>query len=426
MTPVAATEHAQRISASPTSPWLERVSLLWEYRRILTKIAVISFVISLLISVLIPKQYKASASIMPPSNAGASTAMFAALAGRALGGMSGLGSLAGSFLGFGNSTALFIDLLHSGTVTGHIIDRFDLQHVYRKRYKVDAAKALAKRTVIQDDKKSGVITITVEDTDPQRARDMAQAYLDELNLLVNRTSTSSAHQERLFVQRRLTQTKLDMERAQQSLSDFSSRTATIDLKEQARAMVGSAAQLQAQVLLEESNINSMRQIYGDGNVRLRAAEARASSLRAQLQKMSGDGRPLSNVDEVDASSTALYPPLRQLPRLAVPFADRYREVQVQEKLFELLTEQLEMARISEAKDVPVVSVIDSPGIPEKKSFPPRALLTLALWLGTMIAACAVLLLRESWQAVDRDDPRRMLLLEIASSVLSSFRAGSRM
>ncbi|AFL87506.1 capsule polysaccharide export protein [Terriglobus roseus DSM 18391] len=398
-------------------PWLERLSVLWMHRRNLMRIAVVSFFASLLISVVIPKQYKASASIMPPSNAGASSAMLAAVTGRALGGMGGLGSLAGSLLGIGNSTALFLDLLHSGTVTGHIIDRFDLRRVYRKRYKVDAAKALAKHTSIQDDKKSGVITITVEDRDPQRARDMAQAYLDELNLLVNRTNTSSAHQERIFVQKRLVQAKTDLQRAQQDLSDFSSRTSTIDLKEQARALVGSAAQLQAQVLQEDSNISSLRQVYGDGNVRLRAAKARVASLRSELSKMNGVGMLEAGEDEEASVSGRLSPPLRQLPRLAVPFANRYREVQVQEKLFELLTEQLEMARISEAKDVPVVSVIDAPGIAEKKSYPPRALLTLGLWLATMIAACTAVLLCHAWRSIDADDPRRVFASDISSRLL---------
>ena len=83
---------------------------------------------------------------------------------------------------------------------------------------------------------------------------------------------------------------------------------------------------------------------------------------------------------VQASRYELYPPLRQLPRLAVPYANLYRQVQVQETLFELLTQQYELARIQEAKDVPVVSVIDSPGIPEKKSFPPRLLLAEILTL----------------------------------------------
>lgn len=366
--------------------WTERIAFLWERRIVLRNIGAVVFTFSLLIACVWPKSYKSSASIMPPGNSGMGTAMFAALAGRSLGGMSGLGSLAGSFLGVNNSTAVYVDLLRSGTVNGEIVERFHLQTVYRKRYRADALKVLARHVSIQDDKKSGVITLVVEDHDPQRARDMAAAYLDGLNRLLNRTSSSSARQERIFVERRLSQARHDLQQAQFALSEFSSTHGTIDLKEQARAEVMSGATLQAQILIEESNIRSMRQIYGDGNVHLLAAEARAAGLRAQLQRIGGSSTPLTDGD-ADSSEYPIAPPLRQLPRLAVPFADRYREVQIQEKLFELLTEQFEMARINEAKDIPVLSVIDSPGVPEKKSFPPRALMTLALWLGAMMLVC---------------------------------------
>ncbi|WP_052200426.1 lipopolysaccharide biosynthesis protein [Terriglobus sp. TAA 43] len=394
---------------------IERIEFLFERRVLLGKIGVVVFALSLLTACLWPKTYTSSASIMPPGNGSVSAAMFAALAGRGSGGLSGLGSLAGSLLGVNNSSAIYIELLRSGTINGEIVDRFDLQNVYHKRYRVDTLKTLARHVQIQDDKKSDVITLVVEDHDPQRARDMAAAYLDGLNRLLNRTSTSSARQERIFVERRLVQARHDLEQAQLALSEFSSTHGTIDLKEQARAEVTSGAALQAQILVEESNISSMRQIYGDGNIRLRAAEARASALRAQLKRIEGSSAPLADIS-TDSISDTPAPSLRQLPRLAVPFADRYRDVQIQEKLFELLTEQFEMARISEAKDVPVLKVIDSPAVAEKKSFPPRALMTLALWLGVMSLVCFGLLLFDHVQE-HRQDPRVLLMRRIAFSLI---------
>jgi capsule polysaccharide export protein KpsE/RkpR len=404
--------------------WVANATVLWERRGLLFRIGTILLLISLLIAFTLPKRYKSSTQIMPPSNPGVGTAMLGLLAGRTLGGMSGLGSLAGSLLGGNNSTALFVDLLRSGTVAGHLIDRFRLQAAYHKRYRVDTAKYLARHTTITDDKKSGVITVTVEDTNPRRARDLAQAYLDELNLLLNRTSISSAHQERVFIEKRLQKVKADLEQAQQQMSEFSSTHATIDIKEQTRAMVDAASKLQAQMILEQANLDSLRQIYGDGNVRVRATQARIGALRNQLAKISGSSAPLQ-ADETTAVSDArsigsggseLYPPLRQLPRLAVPYADLYRQVQVQETVFELLTQQYELARIQEAKDVPVVSVIDSPGIPEKKSFPPRLLLTALLTLISTSIAAALILAWQRWLQLNLGDPRRVLARRIYSAL----------
>jgi len=104
--------------------------------------------------------------------------------------------------------------------------------------------------------------------------------------------------------------------------------------------------------------------------------------------------------------------LRQLPRLAVPYANLYRNVRVQETLYELLTQQNEMARIEEAKDVPVVSVIDPPGIAEKKSFPPRLLLTLLLTFLSLAFASALILVRDHWSTIDMNDPLKELAAEV--------------
>jgi capsule polysaccharide export protein KpsE/RkpR len=386
----------------------------------------IALIVSLVIAFVIPKRYESVARIMPPDTSGSGTEIFAALAGRALGGAT-LGGLAASLLGTHKTGALFMDLLQSSTVTGHLIDRFQLQAVYHKRYRIDTAKRLLRHTTIAEDKKSGVITVKVTDTDPRRARDLARAYLEELNVLVNRTSTSSAHQERVFIERRLDSVRVDLERAQQALSDFSSTHATIDIKEQTRATVDAGAKLQAELIVTQGELDSLRQIYGNENVRVRAADARLANLKRELAKLGGTSAELP-AEGNDSSATSpanleslSYPPLRQLPRLAVPYANLYRTVKVQENVFELLTQQYEISRIQEAKDIPVVNVIDAPGIPEKKSFPPRAVVSLVLTFIALVFTATFLILAHHWQSVGADDPRRVLATEILQTLHRSKR-----
>src|SRR3954447_730616 len=263
---------------APDNPnWLTNARVLWRHRGLLLRVAGIAFVVSFGLVFLIPKQYEATARIMPPERSGSDATMIAALAGRALGGDM-LGRLAASMLGSHNSGALFVELLKSGSVTGPIIDRFQLVSEYHARYRMDAGKKLARKTAILQDKKSGIISITVTDKDPVRARDMAQAYLDGLNVLVNRTSTSSAHQERLFIEHRLDTVKRDLDRAELAMSDFSSTHSTIDIREQTRVTVDAAAKLEAEIVVTEGELQSLQQIYGDGNVRVRAARARLANL----------------------------------------------------------------------------------------------------------------------------------------------------
>lgn len=417
------TTKPQEQPPAPAPLWIERSGLLWRHRRLLVRVGAIAFVVSLAIAFTIPKQYKSTARIMPPDQQGSGAMMLAALASKAPG-LGALGSLAGGLLGGHSSTALFVDLLRSGTVGGHLIDRFDLQHVYGNRYRIDTAKHLARCTVVSDDKKSGVITVEVRDTSPERARDLAQGYLDELNKLVTQTSTSSARRERIFIESRLKSVQHDLEQAQLDFSDFSSRNSTVDIKEQTRAMVDVGARVQGQLLVEQSGLQSLRQIYGDGNMRVRESEARIAALQAQLKNMTGSAnpQPIAVVNPPGASATSddepaeLYPRLRQLPRIGVPYADLYRQVRVQEAVYELLTQQYELARLEEAKDVPVVSVIDPPGIPEKKSFPPRLLLTLALTMLCLAVASVVILVHDGWTKLDSADPGRMLGEDVLSVI----------
>jgi len=399
--------------------WVTNLALLWEHRRTLTRVAIGALLLSTAIAFLIPKQYESVTRIMPPDQPMGSAAMLAALAGRSA--PSGLGSLASGLLGVRNTGALFEDLLHSGTVTGHLIDRFNLMKVYGKRYRVDAAKKLARRTDVSDDKKSGVITIVVTDTDRQRARDMAQGYLDELNSIVARVNTSSARREREFIEQRLVTVQQELDRAQIALSDFSTRNTAIDIKEQTRAMVDAGAKVEAGMIVEQTELDSLEQIYGDDNVRVRAARARVGDLQRELQKMGGTENPGATVPPPEKNTQGdLYIPLRQLPRLGVQWANLYRNVRIQETVYELLSAQYEAARIEEAKEIPSVSVIDPPGWPEKKSFPPRLVFMLAGTFAVVAAASLLLLLQRSWRAISETDPRKVLVSNITNNAKNKF------
>ena len=332
-----------------------------------------------------------------------------------------LGGVLASLIGGHNTGSLYVDLLRSTSISNRLIDRFQLESVYHKRYRMDAAKVLARKTTIVQDKKSGVLSLKVVDIDPVRARDMAQVYVDELNTLVTRTGNSSAHQERVFIEKRLQAVRGDLERAQQAMSEFSSTHAAIDLKEQARATVESQAKVQGALIVAQSELDSLRQLYGDGNVRVRETDARIAGLQRELAKMGGSSSPLSTTQKDDAgdlTQNASFLPLRQVPRLAVPFANLYRELHVQETVYDLLTQQCEFVRIQEVKDIPAVNVIDAPEIPEKKSFPPRALMTIGLTIATVLLVSIGLLVHHYWLLIDAADPRK----EFAHEVIESMKA----
>ena len=353
---------------------LPHLRLLWDSRRFLCRVATYAFLASTVIAFLIPVRFQSTTRLMPPdslSNSG--LGMMAALAGRA--GTDGLGGLAGDLLGVKSSGALFVGILGSQTVQDELIDEFYLKKVYHDSKIEDARKDLAEHTDISEDRKSGIVTIAVTDHDAKRAAAMAQAYVNELDRLVAQVSTSSARRERIFLEGRLQDVKVDLDSAAKDFSVFASKNTAIDIPEQGKAMVEAAAGLQGQLIAAQSELSGLRTIYSDNNVRVRTVEARVNELDKKLNEIGGAG--------VDGgkNENSLYPSIRKLPLLGVTYADLYRQTKIQETVYGLLTQQYELAKVEEAKEIPTVKVLDAAIVPTKKTFPPRAVLVI---LGTML------------------------------------------
>jgi len=390
---------------------IQRAGYLWSRRKTLAKFAAWGAVASVLIAVLVPSQFASTTRLMPPDSAqGQGLAMFAAAAGR-LGG--NLASIGNELLGLKTSDELFAGVLLSRTVQDDLITKFDLRKVYRQRRWADARKELTHNTDIGIDRKSGILTIQVTDNDPRRASAMAQEYVAQLNYVVTQLNTSSAHRERVFLEERLTEVKQELEASEKEFSQFASKNGAIDIKEQGKAMVEAAALLEGQLIAARTELQGLRQIFTDNNVRVRSAQARVNELELQIRKMGGTATAAENAASPDS---AVYPSIRKLPLLGVTYADLFRHTKVEEAVFETLTQQYELAKVQEAKEVPSVKVLDPADVPEKKVFPPRTLLVLT---GTFLAlGLGVLwvLLSDRWAKTDPQDPGKLLVLEVVSSV----------
>ena len=400
----------ESVDKSNTLRW----GLLWQNRRWLGRAALYALILGTVVAFLIPSKFESTVRIMPPEALDSGATMLAAVMGKS---NPALAAMAGNILGMKSTGALFSDLLKSRTVQDHIVDSFQLQKVYWDKYKEDARKTLEHRTSVEEDRKSGVISVSVTDRSPQRAHDIAQAYIDELNRLFAQVSTSSARRERIFIEQRLASVKVDLEDAERQFGAFASKNATLDVKEQTRAMVESTAQLQGQLIAAQSELQSLEQIYTANNVRVRATQAKVAELQRQLMKVAGSAD--TSADNADKGDE-LYPSIRKLPVLGVEWADLYRRVKIQETVFELLHQQYELARIQEAKEIGTVNVIDPANIPEKKSFPPRLLIIAMCFILSMTSAVAWIICTDKWRRVSPDDPRKVLANEVGDTLAIQF------
>jgi capsule polysaccharide export protein KpsE/RkpR len=419
--PIRGTEYARTDQGD--EPGFLAAQALWEHKSFLLTVALRAVVAFLALALLLPATYQSKTQLMPPDPQSATATMLAALAGgSSLGGGAGEGSggalgMAADMLGLKSSGALFISILKSDAVENDLINRFDLRGVYWVKTYKQARKKLASRTSIDEDKKSGVITIEVTDRNRRRATELAQAYLNELNKMVATLNTSAAHRERVFLEGRLKVVKEELDNSAKDLSEYSSQHTTLDLKEQGRAMLEAAATLQGQLIAAQSELRGLEQIYTPYNVRVKTVRARIDELEHQLDKLGG----APTTAEPDLDSQEIYPSIKQLPIVGLTYADLYRRVKINETVYEVLRKEYELARVQEAKEIPVVKVLVPPEFPEKRSGPPRTLIFFGGILLSLLLASTWILGQDAWAKTNDENPKKRFARGVAEDIAGNLR-----
>jgi uncharacterized protein involved in exopolysaccharide biosynthesis len=407
-------EHDQIVAEDAAAPIESTIAelcmVIWKRRLWLAEVMGVGTLIAVGIALLIPKQYTSMAELMPPDQqALSSTSTLSALAGA--GAM--MPSVGGGLMNTKTPGELSIGILQSRTAQDDIINRLDLRRVYHCKLYADARKQLAKRSIFKEDKKSGIVSISVTDRDPNRARDIAKAYVDELDKLVSTLSTSSARRERTFLEERLKSIKSDLDASSVALSQFSSRNATLDYQKQGEATVDAAAKLQGELITAQSELSGLKATYTDDNMRVRQARARVGVLQSQLQKMGGVGE---SADGGDLNAGQFMPSIRKLPLLGVTYADLYRRVTMEESIYETLTKQYELAKVQEAKEIPPIRVLDEPQAPESKSYPHRATIAILGFILSALAGILWLLAPVLWNLTDDSNPLKACWIAFSRSI----------
>lgn len=390
------------------------VPLIWQHRSWLAVFVLRCTAVAAIAVLLWPNHYRSTTRIIPPDSQ--SNQLMSALLSRNLPG--NLAGVAGDVLGGGkDSGPVFISMLRSRTVADRIIDKFDLRKVYWDRYMDTARRDLEDFTTVEEDRKSNVITISVVDRSKERAMAIAKMYVDELNRTAAELNTSAAHRERVFIEDRLRSVKANLDDLSKKLSEFSTKNTAIDIKEQGKAMLEGAAELQGQIIAAESELSGLEEIYSKNNVRVRSLQSRIAELKRQLQELGGTDASL----ESNSGQQSMYPTIRQLPRLGLSYTELYREVKIQETVYEMLTKQYELAKIEEAKEFPTIKVLDDPDLAERKDSPHRLLLISLSALFSFCLGSVLLFARERWHNRDDDDADKVVFSECFQSGREFFR-----
>ena len=373
---------------NPEAHVLDLLIVLSRQKRIILGSTLIAAVLAVIVALVLPNRYTATANILPPQQ---SPSLAASMIGQ-LGSLGPMAALAQGGFGLKNPNDLYVGMLRSRTSEDDLVRRFDLQHVYRTRRISDTRKRLESATTIVLGKE-GFIGISVEDKDRGRAAQIANGYVDELRQLTQSLAVTEAAQRRLFFERQLELAKNNLADAEQALKATEQKTGLIQLDGQARAIIESVVHLRALVAAKEVELHAMRLFSTEQNPDLLLAEQQLSGLRQQLARLgSASGEPETG----DL-------PISNVPEAGLQYLRKVRDMKYAETIFELLAKQYEAARLDEARTAAVIQVLDPAIEADRKSSPPRTLIIVILTLLASLGSVGYVLIRETFRRM-RSNP----------------------
>ncbi len=340
---------------------LDLLIVLAKHKKEIVLITLMAGLIGVAVAFILPPIFTATATIMPPQKSESSAAAM-------LGQLGALSGLAGGAAGLKSPADLYIGLLESRTAEDALIQQFNLKAEYKLKSLEKTRKEFAKNFVATADKKSGMINIEFSDKSPQRAAAVANAGVDELNKLVSTLAITEASQKRLFFEKQVDQTKAKLTQAEQDLASLQSRAGWIQVYPQEKEIAVSNAQLRAQIAAKEVELSAMQIGATEHNPDFLRLQQELQSLKAKLQGLGDEssGAPMSQ-DSIN-------------------YLQKYREVMFNQAVLEMMYKQYELAKVDEAKDYPVIQVLDKATPPEFKAKPKRAVITImATFLGLIIS-----------------------------------------
>lgn len=375
----------------------EEINLL-DYLIVILKrkwfIVVVTFTfaaVAAVVSLLLPKIYKAEARILPSNSSGSAAS---AMLGQLTGGL-GLDLLG---LSGGGTGDLYAGMVQGNTVIDAIIDRFDLMRLYEEEFRIDAREELRDNIDVSVDKQSGIVSIAVEDEDPARAAQMANAFVEELKKLTKDLAISEASQRRLFFENQLKDMKNALMTAEVEMQKFQEKTGVLKMEDQAAAVIESIAKLRAEIAAKEVEIRAMKTYAAPSYPELIADIEALKGMKDQLARLEASG---GGYDPLM--------PTGRMPEVGVEYLRKLRELKYNEALFEIMIKQYELAKLDESRDAAVIQVVDEAVPADKRSRPKRILIVAAsLFVGFFMAVIAALFLEYIEKSSNDPDQRERL------------------
>jgi tyrosine-protein kinase Etk/Wzc len=364
---------------------------LGDAKALIGAVTLAAAILSLVVALVLPPIFTARTTLLAPGSQQQSGSA------AALAALGSLGGLAGG-LAPKSPDELYVALLKSDSVEHALDERFNLKSHYGVETFETLRKVLPGYIRVTSDKKSGIISVEVDDLSAQFAADLANAHEAEVTKLLGRLAVSEAQLRRVFFERQLKETKENLIKAEQALQGVQEKSGVIVLDKQAEALITGAALVRAQITEREVQLKVLRTSATEQNPDVQRLTSELRALRTELARMeSAQG---------GTSGSAVDMPVGKIPEAAVDYVRARRELKLQETLLESMVRQYEIAKLDEAKEGPALQQVDIALPPDHKSKPSRAMIVLGSTLAAFVVAAAWVVVRRYAALTRAADPQR--------------------
>jgi len=291
-------------------------------------------------------------------------------------------------------------MLKNGAVTSQVIQECDLISYYKKHryYQYNPKKALyqvgkklGKATSIKVTEERFIL-ITVEDRNPEKAAEIANKYGEVLDRIYLKLNMTQGRKMREFIEDRLQQEEDLLKVFEDSLNVFQKRCKTVSLPDEIKAVIEMTATLEAQIQSHKIELEAMK-TYGTGeNPQVKALQNQIDKAQKQMFELISGKR-----------DKTLFVPFAKAPDVSMELGRRMRDVKIHQEVYAMLVQQLEQAKILEAKDTPKIQFLEQAHVPWKKSWPKRSLIVVLGFLAGSIFGMMLIFVIEWWNGFKEDE-----------------------
>lgn len=357
---------------------LDYLIVILKHKSFIIKATLGAMIIAAVISLVLPKTYRAETKILPPQKSGSSMSAFFASQMGSMG-------LSPSMIGMKGTNKLYVALLKTRPVLDYVAGKLNLEEYYGAGSGYKVRKILSSNLMVTDDRKSGIITVACADKNPGMSAKIANSFIEGLDNLNNRLAVTEAAQRRLFFEKQLEKAKESLIESEEDLQKFQQKTGTIKVDAEAEAAIEGTSKIKAEISAKEVELRVMRNYATEQNPDLQKLKEKISALKEQLRKF-----------ESRSSDDAIFS-TKKLSALGTQYLRKMREFKYNESLYEIMLKQYESARLDESRDASIIQVVEKAEAPEKRWKPRRKKIVLNTGLVVFFFSIMLVFVRVWWE-----------------------------